>query len=96
MMNKSLPLEAAWGGGARLSRRLDDLTNEIVWTPAGLDFLTSRNVQTQAPKPRLGVAATADSAKSKTPFPTGRKLDEQIFTFLPTGRKNINIPLDIY
>lgn len=95
-MNKSLPLEAAWGGGARLSRRLDDLTNEIVWTPAGLDFLTNTNVQTQAPQPRLGGAATADSAKSKTSFPTGRKIDEQISTFLPTGRKNPYISLDIY
>ena len=86
---------AVRGGRARLSRRLDNLTNEFVWTHTGLDVLTSENVPTQAPQPRLGVAATADSAKSKTPFPTGRKRDEQIFTFLPTGRKLLNISLDI-
>jgi hypothetical protein len=65
-MNKHLPWEAARGGRAGLSRRLDDLTNEFVRTHAGLDLLTSENVQTQAPQPRLGGAATADSAKSKT------------------------------
>jgi hypothetical protein len=89
-------MESAQGGRARLSRRLDDLTNEIVWTSARQEFLTSENVRTQAPQPRLGGSATADSAKSKTPFPTGRKIDEQIFTFVPTGRKIINISLDIY
>jgi hypothetical protein len=72
-MTGTLLMDATRGGRARLSARLDFLTNEMVWTHAARDFLTNENVQTQTPQTD-GCDATARQAPRRfRKYPTGRK-----------------------
>jgi hypothetical protein len=65
---------------ARATGRLSPLSHEIVRTFARLDIFSSENVRSRGGQPHV-------SAHFPTHFPTGRKRDQKIFTFLPTGRK---------
>ena len=60
--------------------RLSLLSHEIVRTFARLDIFSGENVRSRDGQPHF-------SAHFPTRFPTGRKRDQKIFTFLPTGRK---------
>jgi hypothetical protein len=99
-MTGSLQMEATRGGRARLSRRLDFLTdenvatracfdvltNEVVQSHTYSDFLTSEIVRSQGQKARFCVSATPKRREPKTHFlPVGNFIRNSSFFFLPVG-----------